>query len=192
LQPSGYGEVAVIPLGDGEIYITPLGNGAANVSLVGTRAFIQSKRESTELADLICRSAGIDLVLSKSSLGASYFESMHHSLDPFLFLVGDALESFDPACGLGMTHALATGMKAGQSISRAKKGPRPIDAYAIEYATWHEDLAKGIRCYGKVLRTLISSFERFPLSTARASLIFGGITLRLIDGFTRKIRLEAN
>jgi len=183
-------EVVIIPFRDGEIYVTPLPNGALNVSLVGTPAFIQSKRDPRALATFIRDVSGLELTVNRDFVGASHFESKHESLDPSLYLVGDALESFDPACGLGMTHALVSGIKAAKSILHAHRDYRRIDYYASEYARWHAGLASSIRRYSRILRTLISSFQRFPRGTAIANRILGGVTIRLIDSLARPLQLE--
>jgi flavin-dependent dehydrogenase len=173
--------VTLIPFPDGEIYITPLGGQAINVSVVGELDFLQRHRDPRKLEASINDSIRCEVALEDTSLGAGHFGARHESLDPFLYLVGDAYESFDPLCGLGMTHALASGISAAEAISLVVRDLKDPTAVQSCYERAHEKVASRIRCSSAAIRAFITAYERFPRATTLAHRIFGAHGLTVLD-----------
>lgn len=173
--------VTLIPFQDGEVYITPLAGAAVNVSVVGYPDFVQSCRDPRHLEQIISTSTKIAVTLDETSLGAGHFGARHRSLDPYLYLVGDAYESFDPLCGLGMTHALASGIQAADAIASVvgdAVNPRKAQE---RYVREHERLAAQIRRSSLAIRAFITSYERFPRTTTLAHRLLGARGLAVLD-----------
>jgi flavin-dependent dehydrogenase len=155
--------VTLLPSHQGEIYVTPLGEGQANISVVGTRSFVRGYKGGEVLAGILRERLGLQLVFDSPGIGAAHFEARHMSTDPFLYLVGDSQESFDPICGMGMSHALATGIAAAHFIREARNGSILPSRALGGYHRCQEGMARGIRRYSQGVRTLINWYRRAPL-----------------------------
>ncbi len=161
--------VTLLPSHEGEIYVTPLGDGRANVSVVGTRTFVRDYKGGEVLEGILRERLGFQLVLESSGMGAAHFEARYRSTDPFLYLVGDSQESFDPICGMGMSHALATGIAAAHFIRESYEGGILPSRALGAYHRCQEVMARGIRRYSQGVRTLINWYRRAPLCFAPLS-----------------------
>lgn len=173
--------VTLIPFRDGEIYITPLAGAAINVSVVGCPDFVQSCRDPLDLEKIISDSTKLTLTLEATSLGAGHFGARHQSLDPHLYLVGDAYESFDPLCGMGMTHALASGIQAAHAIASVEGDAVNPHKAKARYDREHKRLAAQIRRSSFAIRTFVSSYERFPRTLTLAHRLLGARGLAVLD-----------
>jgi flavin-dependent dehydrogenase len=166
--------VTIVAASDGEIYVTELGEGLANVSVVGTAAFVQYHKRVEVLLETLKSVLEVKAVLDPVGVGAAHFEARQSSNDPYLYLVGDSQESFDPICGMGMSHALATGSMAGALIVESCEGRiSPSEARAA-YQRRHEDMARWIRRYSQSITTLIAWYRRAPLCFAPLTPHFAG------------------
>lgn len=180
-KPANLRAVTLIPFANGEIYITPLGGQTINVSVVGEPEFVQWCRDPRKLEASINESTNCEVALEDTSFGAGHFGARHESLDPFLYLIGDAYESFDPLCGLGMTHALASGIFAAEAISAiVLERKNPANAQT-SYQQAHEKVASRIRLSSAAIRAFITAYERFPRATTLAHRIFGAHGLTVLD-----------
>lgn len=180
--------VTLLPSPDGEIYVTPLGDGRANVSVVGTRTFVRDYKGGHVLEGILRERLGLQLVLKSSGIGAAHFEARHTSTDPFLYLVGDSRESFDPICGMGMSHALATGIAAAHIIRESHSGSMLPSRALARYQRRHEEIAREMRRYSQGIRTLIKWYRRAPLCFAPLSPNFAG---RCVAALQRSIEPRA-
>jgi flavin-dependent dehydrogenase len=161
--------VTILPSHEGEIYLTSLGDSRINVSVVGTRAFVREHKHSEVLDRILRERLKLQLMFERAGVGAAHFEAKFSSTDPFLYLVGDSQESFDPICGMGMSHALATGVAAAHFIRESFRGSMLPSRALAAYQRRHEKMARGIRRYSQGVRTLISWYRRAPLVFAPLS-----------------------
>jgi flavin-dependent dehydrogenase len=180
--------VTLIPLRDGEIYITTLSADTANVSLVGKPSFIQAYRGREELTTLLNTALNVELSLSRRGFGGSHFEARHKSIHPQLFLVGDAIESFDPACGMGMTHALSSGISAGSHIASTLRGSLTPTSALSEYEYSHEYAARGVRRYSTSIRRLLKLYQTSPSLFTPLSGAVAGRAVALLEKLTFPLR----
>lgn len=177
--------VTVIPFDNGEIYLTPLTREEINVSAVGTTEFIQRLRISDNLSRLISETLGEGATLAPISAGAGHFSASSVSRHPNLYLAGDALESFDPSCGMGMTHAISTGLAAARSIYSALSQQLSLSQAAKTYAVRHAQAANGIRRYSKLVFNFIATYRRFPAVVSQLAPPLAGLGLCAIDQLTK-------
>ncbi len=161
--------VTVLPAREGEIYVTSLGAGRANVSIVGTRTFVREHKRGEVVEEILHECLGLQVALDGSGVGAAQFGARHASTDPFLYLAGDSQESFDPICGMGMSHALATGIAAAHFIREEYRGSIGPSRALAEYQRRHEEMARGIRRYSQGIRTIINWYRRAPMCFAPLS-----------------------
>jgi flavin-dependent dehydrogenase len=176
------GFVSIVPYPAGEAYTTSLGNKHVNVSFVGTPHFIQHQRSELQIADLCSRASGLELETIEQIGGAGYFQHQHRSADPSFYLAGDAQESFDPACGLGMLHAIISGFRAAHSIETALHGEAPLMHIAREYERSHTKTACRIRRFSSMIQGLLHLYRIAP----RAFSLLGPTSSgRLLDGLER-------
>ncbi len=90
-------------------------------------------------------------------------------------------ESFDPRCGLGMTHALMSGIAAAESIiSALQAGDTAVQAHK-RYEQQHEETAQSMRRYSCIIGSFIGAYLRYPQATIRAQRLLGGLSLKLLD-----------
>jgi len=176
-----HSEVVIIPHKEGEIYVTPLGISEVNVSVVGTPRFVQHYRELNRLKESVQTAIGLEVSLVTQPLGSGHFGTRQRSLDPLLYLAGDAFESFDPACGLGMTHALASGIATAQAIRSVLLGGASEQAAHAKYQAKHHQAARSVRIYSAVIRSLIGAFRRFPRATTLVGQSLGPQSLKILD-----------
>lgn len=180
--------VMLIPLPGGEIYVTRLNQDTANISLVGTNTFIQEYRSTSKLNALLYTTLGLQFVVSERGLGASNFESRHRSRSPYLYLVGDSIESFDPACGLGMTHALSSGIVAAHSIARVFRDKTDATQALSAYEAAHEISAQGVRRYSASIRRLLWLYQKSPALFRPFNGPLAGAGVRLLEKVTRPLQ----
>ena len=171
--------IATHPLG--EIYVTPLSDTSINASVVGSPEFVQGFREPTRLRSAIAETTGFAATLDESVFGAGHFGARHQSLDPYLYLVGDAFESFDPLCGLGMTHALSSGLSAATSICGVVRDHIEPFQSSLQYVKTHKKLASRVRRSSALIRAFITAFGTYPSATTLAHRWFGTHALTILD-----------
>jgi flavin-dependent dehydrogenase len=176
--------VTILPASDGEIYVTRVGSKQINISLVGSVEFVQKHREAVPLESILHSSIGIQIRYNpdSSSYGASHFQQRRKSKLSTLYLLGDAVESFDPACGLGMSHALYTGIAAADSAIDSLERGTSAAAALDQYLSKQVRFARGIRHFSRLVRLLMQLHHRAPALFAAIS---GRIAGRLMDAFER-------
>ncbi len=113
--------VSIIAKRGGECYLTPLSEDSINVALLSTGKIseVWGSEAARELSiremlrALSMQVSHISDPIGASALGRSICQpSMGR-----IFVTGDALRSFDPIGGMGMTHALGTGIVAAESLA---------------------------------------------------------------------------
>jgi menaquinone-9 beta-reductase len=154
--------VTVIPFLEGEIYLTRLKNSFVNVSLVGSRNFVRTYRDQARLFSLISSHLGSKPEIVWRGAGATHFDVRSQSRHPALFLVGDACQSFDPACGLGMTHALLSAQLASHLIIDIKEGRCDTVRAAKTFRDIQRKIAWRISFFSVIVRKMLLLFRLFP------------------------------
>jgi flavin-dependent dehydrogenase len=185
-EPSRF--VTLVPSDQGEVYVTSLGDGRVNVSIVGTRTFVHANKCSKVLERMLRERLGLHLVFESSGIGAAHFEARHASTDPLLYLVGDSRESFDPICGMGMSHALATGIAAAHFIGRSCEGSIATSRALAAYHRCQERMARGIRLYSQGVQTLVKWYRRAPLCFAPLSPSLAGRCVAALQSSIKPLR----
>lgn len=108
-----------------EVYCTPLAEGRLNVSILGDprremnlRRILLSKDIEEEVFQELAFEGSIEL----APQGRVGIGNVRRSCSvPSVFLIGDALEEFDPIGGMGMSHALHSGIFTAKMLSEAMK-----------------------------------------------------------------------
>jgi flavin-dependent dehydrogenase len=147
--------VTILPAVNGEVYVTRLGANLLNVSLVGTHDFIQVNRNPEFLASMLQAALTIRYQLSSGGYGSGHFQARRCSRHPDLYLLGDAAESFDPACGLGMTHALHSGIMTAEAVIKSLHLPDSISVSVLPGPAEWQSYARQIRRYSAVVRLMM-------------------------------------
>jgi flavin-dependent dehydrogenase len=176
--------VTILPASHGEIYVTRVGAKQINLSLVGSVEFVQKHRDADYLESILHSSLGIQIHYKpdSSSYGASHFQQRRKSKLSTLYLLGDAVESFDPACGLGMSHALYTGIAAADSAIESLERGASTAAALEEYLRKQAHFARGVRHFSRLVRLLLRLHHHAP---ALFTAISGRIAGQLMDAFER-------
>jgi|GEM_PF-3553019 len=182
--------VTIVAASDGEIYVTGLGEGRANVSVVGTSAFVQRHKRIELLSEILKSVLELELLFDSVGVGAAHFEERQKSTDPYLYLVGDSQESFDPISGMGMSHALATGVIAAGLIRESYQGRISPSEACATYQRRHETMARGIRRYSQSIMTLIAWYRRAPLCFAPLTPHFAGRCVAALQSSVKPARFR--
>ena len=112
--------VLVVLTRRGEFYLTPTGASSVNISLLGDARFVAECGSVDALKAWLSQRRGllgVELEVESPPLGAGPLNSQRRgSAIGSAFLVGDACETFDPIGGMGMAHAVETGLMAARAV----------------------------------------------------------------------------
>ncbi len=167
------GDSIMVTVGDGfELYATRVGEELLNLSVladtprtgrggdaqVALRAFFIDRPETKEIFGRLGFSG--DLVTPVE--GRAHIGNVRRELrSDKVILVGDAREEFDPCGGMGMTHAVMSGVSAAESILRCISG-----ASHAEAARWREvkerSFANPMRTFTKITKGGLTTAKKFP------------------------------
>lgn len=105
-----------------EIYCTPLAEGYLNVSVLKrSDASINIHSIFNDISTMreVFDKCSFEGVLTGSPQGRTNIGNVRRQSDmPAVVLAGDALEEFDPIGGMGMSHALSSGIQVAHQITR--------------------------------------------------------------------------
>ena len=150
-----------IILGDGfEVFCTPLGSSLLNVSVIGSkealRPFARTEGEALLFAS-VEEHIGVSIIDRSDALGSGPFgRNATRAFGDGLLLAGDTLESFDPIGGMGMTHALLSGMLAGDALSLTAKDRSKAERSYLEYASSRAAMARPFRGFTRMTKYLLT------------------------------------
>lgn len=116
-----------------ELYCTPLAGERLNISMLGGKGFpaVTRDRASLErlLAPILLKIGFKGELVAEPSVAGPVGAQRRPSTHSGVFIVGDACEQFDPVGGMGMTHAIKSGLIAGQLLGAALN-----EEYSVEQA----------------------------------------------------------
>lgn len=150
-----------IILGEGfELFCTPLGTSQLNVSVIGSkevlRRFSRTNGED-ELFSLVEERIGIEIAERSDALGSGPFgRNASRAFGEGALLAGDSLESFDPIGGMGMTHALLSGMLASDALSAVARTRSNAQSIYADYASSRAAMARPFRGFTRMTKYLLT------------------------------------
>ncbi len=146
--------VHVFVKSDHEIYCTPVGGGRLNVAILG------AKRVIGEMGDVAYRHRIARWLSEEFSFdGVQLGEGLavgplcrvsRNSVWGRTLLIGDAVESFDPLGGMGMTHALSSGIAAGEALTTTICHGEAWEEAAMAYQLRREQVARKLRGFTRL------------------------------------------
>ncbi|MCC6954223.1 MAG: NAD(P)/FAD-dependent oxidoreductase [Deltaproteobacteria bacterium] len=164
---STFEHVQILVRPDFEVYVTPTRPGSVNISFVGDRAslgrLVSPDCVRAEL-NLVGELVGADFVLMEDPLGVGCLGPL--SRTPVFgraLLAGDACETLDPICGMGMTHALLSGRSAGASLANVFRGESSWCLAAEQYRQAERSLARRLRGYSRGIHACVAGLPRISL-----------------------------
>ena len=164
-----------------EVYLTPLPGAQVNLAIISSKEkfpeLFQNEGQEVIRRELERRlSIALsprDAALPTGPLGNAEYESSRDDL----WLLGDACEQFDPIGGMGMTHALLSGILAADCLLPAMRGEISLHEAAESYRERRREAARPLRGFTRItmfgLRSLpVSRFSVF----LRESLLARGVS----------------
>lgn len=112
---------------EGEIFVTPLGTKSVNISLLAPRTAAEriTANEFRALATTTAKELGFESIKPMEISGCpNIARTVGLHCEQGLYVIGDALERFDPVSGLGMTFALCSAERAARSVVLELAGER--------------------------------------------------------------------
>lgn len=167
------GDSIKVTVGDSfELYATRVGEELLNLSVLADtprsgrrsdtqgdlRAFFTNRPETKEILERL----GFNGEIVTPVEGRAHIGNVRRELrSDKVILVGDAREEFDPCGGMGMTHAVMSGVAAAESIIKRLTG----DSYA-EASRWREarerSFSNPMRTFTKLSKGGLTTAKRFP------------------------------
>lgn len=153
---------------EGQYIFTPISETETNCSLLLNRSFEQkvSKHSLQSKATELLTNEGFIITATSDSLGAAAIHSAKlRPKDVNAFVIGDAVERFDPISGMGMTHGIYSALLAAQAISDQGL------SQAEQLALYYKQRERGARIL-RLLTSLAKSVnftEKFALAKVAAS-----------------------
>lgn len=169
--------IAILLKKDFEVYCTPLAGGRLNVSILTRAKFGCDLRENILAPDLLreafeeCSFRG---ELELAPQGRANIGNIRRSCaSPSIWLVGDAKEEFDPIGGMGMSHALSSGIEAATSIINRRTRTDSSRYFAGDQLP----STSAMRRFTAVSYQTLMHAKRFPLLLSIAASSIGRSTL---------------
>jgi len=180
--------VQVFVRGDHEVYCTPVGEGRINLALLGSKRAVSEMANSNYRAQIvgwIAEELGIEGVqFNEGQAIGPVTRLSRNSVWGRTFLVGDAAESFDPLGGMGMTHALYSGIAAGEALTGILLKQETMQAGAHRYVAERERIARTLRTFtsltyrafrnreGGILLSLLARGKSFAVLERTLQIVF--------------------
>lgn len=122
--------------GNSEIYCTRVSPNRLNISLLGDRLYFQNHRRALVDVEAICAELGFSGEVDLPPHGSGPFTSAHNREfhpNSHILPIGDACQVFDPAGGMGMTHALLSAAVASRTINGILTNPNSVSKLLGKY-----------------------------------------------------------
>ena len=178
-NPHDLDSVHIFVRSDHEIYCTPVSPNRLNVAVLGTKRAI-GEMITSDLRGEVIKMLATELDFEAVEIGEAMAVGplcrvSGKSYWKRCFFVGDAVEGFDPLGGMGMTHALYSGIAAAESSLKIINEEWEVDDAGREYQLHREQIARKLRGFtrltyralarrdGALLLPLISRGERFSI-----------------------------
>ncbi|MCB0353888.1 MAG: FAD-dependent monooxygenase [Bdellovibrionales bacterium] len=119
--------VQIVHQPEGQYFITPISEDTVNISVLLQQSGrdIPAKGEMKRRGLELLRSAGFEVREVSDTRGAGEVHALRRVGHSSLYLVGDAIERFDPVGGMGMTHAVLSAALAAASVLEGRWDPGP-------------------------------------------------------------------
>ncbi len=171
-----------------EIYVTPLSVSTLNVAVLGTinsKVNIRDVLISEELKEWLNISVGFDGKLFSRVYGKSGLCNTRRecSVGRILF-AGDSVEQFDPLGGMGMTHAIITGILSGRAAQKILQTPSEEDKVKETYKTQQNSIAKPFRRHTRISQRFVQLARFLPSSINLANTAVGHHAVKFIQRVT--------
>lgn len=171
-----------------ELYVTPLDSETLNVAVLGIRNSDTNIREallSNELNEWLRDSLGFNGSLSSKIYGRSGLcNKRRRSFTGRVLFAGDSVEQFDPLGGMGMSHAILTGITAGRTAQDIVRNPGMIHSIIQAYDAEQNLIAKPIRRHTKISQRLIQLARVLPSSVNLVNTPIGNKAVKFIQRMT--------
>ena len=155
---------------EGQYIITPLSKQRVNFSLLlyQKRGIAFKKAELVRKAQGLALQAGFTISKVTDTIGAAAIDHMSLSgHENRAFVIGDAIERFDPIGGMGMTHALFSAECASSAILDIEKGRRSYSEGLRKYYRVRTRGARVLKLLGDLSAGLNIQQHKFVLAFAR-------------------------
>jgi flavin-dependent dehydrogenase len=172
-----------------EFYVTPLSENKVNI------AVLADSENSVRLKELLLRAirelqGRFGVILKEDnrskSQGRTHLGNILRSgREKGIFLVGDAIEQFDPIGGMGMTHAFFSAGIASEYLAKGILGHVPMpDAVAL-YEQNRTPFAHSLRTFTSFTALAMKLMAKYPPSVYLASSTLGkNIAARMSPKYT--------
>lgn len=171
-----------------EIYVTPLDSHTVNVAVLGTSKSDRNIRDvllSRELYEWMRDTIGFDGLLSSKIYGrAGLNNSRRRSYIGRVLFAGDSVEQFDPLGGMGMSHAVLTGIAAGHTAKDIITNPDKLTSMMQAYDSKQKLIAKPIRRHTKISQNLVQIARLFPFTVQVFNTQAGNQAIRFMQRIT--------
>jgi flavin-dependent dehydrogenase len=145
---------------EGEFFVTPTSPTRFNFSMLARKGSCTADTIAQQAAQFARERGlspdGFDKVCGCSTLGVGKGED---DSDHTVWRIGDAIESFDPVGGMGMTHAILSGRAAAQSMHGALTGLESFESARARYSNEREVIALPLR---RFTAALFAGLVKYP------------------------------
>ncbi|MBN8548923.1 MAG: FAD-dependent monooxygenase [Deltaproteobacteria bacterium] len=171
-----------------EIYCTPLASGRLNVSILAPSTSgldLKAILLSAENLKTVFTAMDFSGELELPATGRTGIGNVRRTLAmPTVFLAGDAKEEFDPIGGMGMSHALRSGILTAQAVSEYLSEQKSLDESSAWYGSQSQYSLSAMRMFtGVSYRTLRVSAHVPPL----LHLVASPLATRALKFFTKEL-----
>lgn len=160
---------------------TPLAGGRLNLSLLTRADSKLNPRDlisDPELIEAMFQEFDFSGELELEPQGRANIGNVRRSCEmPSIILAGDAREEFDPIGGMGMSHALSSGMEAAESILAQLDGSTEPATSFHESPTFTPG-TRAMRCLTRLSYGALSGAARFPLLLSLAASDIGNVLIK--------------
>ncbi len=147
--------VSIIAESGFEIYVTPVGQERVSVACLGDRRAIQelvADMSQVTIRAALRRALGSKFELQNHPLAVGELGSIRRpSSFHGIFLAGDCCESFDPIGGMGMTHAILSGISCARSLAGVITDRETLRVASLNYESERERVARPLRGLTRII-----------------------------------------
>ena len=171
-----------------EIYCTPLSDTRLNISM------LTASNSSVHLRDLLLSPEVLDAAFAECTftgelelapLGRVGIGNVCRvSPDDSMYLVGDAKEEFDPCGGMGMSHALRSGILAAEAITKNLQKEQSPNRISRWYQHQERRYARPMRHFTQLSYSTMRIAQSFPYFLRAAATPFAK---SFIKSFTKEL-----
>ncbi len=159
-------EVRIILMPQCEAYLTPVSDSELNLAVLCPRtnfSRVYHPEAQEKLRRILEERLQLDLVPKGTSTATGPLGNRRRaSCEGRFYFAGDACEQFDPIGGMGMTHALASGALAAESIASILLGLSTREEAARTYERSRNRAARPLRGFTRLTYLTLVSMNSSP------------------------------